>query len=59
MATTGQVRLRTERLCLRPWTTSAADAARELAARTSAATGSESRSAHHARPLSGRVLIGS
>ena len=28
MATTGQVRLRTERLCLRPWTTSAADLAR-------------------------------
>ena len=28
MGTTGQVRLRTERLCLRPWTTSAADLAR-------------------------------
>ena len=28
MGTTGQVRLRTDRLCLRPWTTSAADLAR-------------------------------
>jgi RimJ/RimL family protein N-acetyltransferase len=28
VGTTGQVRLRTDRLCLRPWTTSAADLAR-------------------------------